>query len=149
MAENEVQISVQSAFSIIAALQERGTGHTALELGQCFGVIVVWTTCCFVVSKWHWSKVNVKIRLGLYLRSVRSGKFLLSHWARQSIASRQTCMKLCCFPLQQGLYADIFYCLPQVLDLYKVKKTNCNWMETAAFHRASKKALGDYGFLLI
>lgn len=42
MADNdEVQISVQNAFCIIAALQEHGKGHTVLELGQCFGVIVL------------------------------------------------------------------------------------------------------------
>jgi len=133
-----------------ASLQEHGKGHTVLGLGQCFVVIVVvWTTCCFAVGKWHWSEANAKTRLDLYSRSVGSGKYLPSHQAYCSTASRHHCMKFCDFPPQQVLYADGFYSLPQVLNVQKVKKINCNWIKTGAFHRASKKALWDYDFLTI
>lgn len=39
MADSEVQISVKSVFSIIAALKEPGKGHSEIDLGQNFGVI--------------------------------------------------------------------------------------------------------------
>lgn len=75
-----MQINVRSVFSSIAAFQEHGEGHTVLELGQCFGVVVVvWTICCFAGRKWERREVNVKERRNLYVSSLRSGKLLLSH----------------------------------------------------------------------
>lgn len=117
------------------------------EWGQCSGKIVVLRNnkqlAALQAREWYWREANARARWDLCLRS---HKLVLPHRGWRSMTAHRHIQPWCFLP-QGGLHADIF-CLPQVLDLYKVKKTNCSWIKTAAFHKASRKALGITASLL-